>query len=291
MIADAGQRARVALLHARWDPTSAPATEEWIELASTVPGFGALLAERIAQAPGDVLLRREEFDRADAARKSALCSEAGARAAHSPDNADLAYLALRCQGEGVLQKQRMHAAALRWPEHGWLANVLAYDALESRDWRQAGPTVERGAAHAAGARPRAGAGTGAPETLQRSERQPGRAAAGVAAPALSARIRCLSSGPAESAGRAYVQLARGDLASALAFAKGGAERQAHVLRLVAASDGAGAGQIAEALALPPERGQDASTAWLTLALAVKAGQENAPGAHWRRARASGLAPR
>ncbi|UUZ51241.1 hypothetical protein LP420_18080 [Massilia sp. B-10] len=70
-----------------------------------------------------------------------------------------------------------------------------------------------------------------------------------------------------------MQLARGDLASALAFAKGGAERQAHVLRLVAASDGAGAGQIAEALALPPERGQDASTAWLTLALAVKAGQE------------------
>ena len=272
MIDDAGQRTRVALLHVRWDATGVPDTEAWLGHASSMPGFAATLSERLARTPDDVLLRRVEFDLADAPGKKALCAEAQARATARPDNPDLVYLALRCTDEGMMQTQRLRQAAARWPEHGWLANWLAYEQLDSPNWREAGPALE----HAMGALPQRAPVLALELARLKRLNDPGASLA--ALERVSPPLRELveydhGAGPAQSVGRAYAELARGELQQALSYAKGSGAREAHILRLVAASDGARADQIAQALALPVESGQDAGTAWLTLALATKEGRQ------------------
>lgn len=72
--------------------------------------------------------------------------------------------------------------------------------------------------------------------------------------------------------RAYALLARGELSQALAITEGSEEDHVRLLRLAAASDGAGTSLIERALDQPPEMGLDGDTLLPTLALAVRAGR-------------------
>jgi hypothetical protein len=68
---------------------------------------------------------------------------------------------------------------------------------------------------------------------------------------------------------AYVRLARGALAEAADAAGDDVETRARVIRLVAASHGATADQIAAAAALPPDAGIDYHTIWPAIGLALR----------------------
>lgn len=272
LIADPKQRDRVVMLHLRWDPTNTYAMEEWIELASKVPGFDNMLAERLGQTPGDVLLRREQYDRADPARQAELCRETSASAAAKPDDPDLAYLALRCAPDGMMNSAGFRAAAARWPQHGWLANSIAHDQLESPSWADAAPALEQAMRLLPQRAP-----VLALDLARLKRYQDPQAGLGTL-PDVSPSLRQLlalekGSGPALSADNAFAMVAKGACDAALDYAKGSSDREAYLLRLIAASDGAAPATVARALALPPERGQNAATAWLMLALAVKTGQD------------------
>jgi len=268
------ERQRIAMLHARWDSSASPAIEQWIEVASAAPGFAELLAERVANAPADVLLRREQFDRAAAAAQPALCAQAGARAAAAPADGDLAYLALRCQPDSATLRDLQRQALARWPTNGWLLNAVGWDKLESPDWRSAAPELERAMLALPARAPRLAL------DIARIRRYDNPNADLSTLMGHSAMLRSLVSfepgkGQPDSAEQAYAALASGAAANALMHTGGASEREAHLLRLVAASDGADPALVARALALAPEHGMDAPGAWLMLALAVKAGQDTA----------------
>jgi hypothetical protein len=72
--------------------------------------------------------------------------------------------------------------------------------------------------------------------------------------------------------RAYAEMNKGALAAALAMS-GGTPSEARVLRLVAASDGAGPNTLQRALALPPDQGIDDGTVWPSIALAMRMGKD------------------
>lgn len=274
LAADDRERERIALLHLRWDPTSSPAIEEWIDAASAMPGFADALAERIAHAPADVVLRREQFNRATEADKPALCAQAGEHAAAAPSNGDLAYLALRCQPDSAALRQLQRQALARWPANGWLSSAVGWDKLESPDWRTAAPDLER----AMLALPARAARLALDIARIRRYDDPNADLAPLLAHSPSLRTLVsfeAGKGAPDSASQAYAALASGAAANALMHTRGESAREAHLLRLVAASEAADSASIARALALPPGLGMDAQGAWLMLALATRTGQDTA----------------
>jgi hypothetical protein len=76
--------------------------------------------------------------------------------------------------------------------------------------------------------------------------------------------------------KAYAQLARGNLFEALQLAAGNPEREARLVRLAAASDGARADLVSRGLVLPPAIGLDEGTVWASIALAVRMQRDPKP---------------
>ncbi len=274
LIPDPKERTRMALVHARWDRTSDPHTLNWMQVAAAQPGIADVVAQRLQVAPHDVILRRAEYDSSDPVRQAALCTRAGMMAADAPDDPDLAYLAIRCI-KGAKGEQKLRQAYARWPENAWLANAVAYASLHSKDWPKALPELEV-------------VSRAMPALAEESNlmiarlRRFGNPQADLSAllPE-SVQLQALvnlekGDGPADSPGRAYAVLATGALANALASAMGDDFREAHVLRLVAASDGASFDSAKRALALPIDKGMDATTAWTSMALALKTGADARP---------------
>src|SRR4030095_8279073 len=74
---------------------------------------------------------------------------------------------------------------------------------------------------------------------------------------------------------AYSELARGNLEKAMQRVQGNSERRVRLLRLAAASDGAGRDLVSAALALNQADGIDKSTVWAALALAMREQREAA----------------
>lgn len=272
-LADDKERHRVALLHARWDPTSAAGTEAW--LAYTSQFDPDVIAQRLAAAPRDVYLRRIEFDLADAPRKQALCTQAAADAAAAPDDGDLTYLSLRCQHDSPATAAKMREASERWPDNAWMLNSITWDQMRSKDWLAALPQLEKLRRKL----PARADGAIMDIARIRHYEQPNADLQSLAAD--SPRLRELitldkGDGKPDSPARAYATLAHGQLGLSLGYAMGDDWHEAHVLRLVAASDGASADSAKRVMALPLTKGLDAATAWLGLALAMKNGYDAKP---------------
>ncbi|SFV10116.1 M48 family metallopeptidase [Pseudoduganella namucuonensis] len=275
LLPDDAERRRVTLLHARWDDTRQPYTAEWLARAIAADsGQSTLLARRLREAPGDVALLRLEQDAAGGEAHAAVCLRHEERARAAPDDPDLAYLALRCAPEGEASRQGYRDALRRWPAHPWLRNAVAYEALLDGDFAAAAPHLDA-------------VRTQLPQlaaeyslTLARIQRlQRGTMDYQALAP-LSPRLRQLSEleegyGPQDTPTRAYAQLNRGALAAAMAFTAD-TPAAARMLRLAAASDGAGPDTIRRALALKPDQGIDEATVWTSVALALRHGASPEP---------------
>lgn len=206
-----------------------------------------------------------------------------ARADAAPASGDLRYAALRCEARMANQgsardreaaRQAFAEAALRWPKNGWLRNAVAHDKMAAGDFAGAVPDLQASRQELPALRPYVNL------MLARIQRfQQGWMDYAGLSPA-SANLRWLSEledgyGPENSETRAYAQLNKGALAAALAMGDG-TPSGARLLRLAAASDGAGPNTLRRALDLPVTQGVDNATVWPSAALAMRNGRDAGP---------------
>jgi Zn-dependent protease with chaperone function len=274
IIADDKERLRVIALRARWDETKVPYASLWLELAAR-NGRADILAERLRLAPDDIVLLRAEQDTLAGEHTPAVCARYVERAARNPDNGDLKYIALRCYKDGADVDAQMLAARDQWPKNPWLNYGAAYVHMQGTQPERAIPELELVRASLPQMAPRAVI------DLARLHRLAGDAGSLDGLAGASERLRSLldmerGEGAPDSAGQAYARLQKGLLAQAQANSMGNDWQQAHMLRLVAASDGAGADSAKRALALPVDKGIDPATALLGVALALKSGIDPKP---------------
>ena len=266
-------RQHIVAAHARWDATDGRHTLEWLWLAQQQPGFWPLLQLRLDERPKDVLLRRREQDTIAAADKPALCATTADQSRQAPSDADLAYLALRCQPESPAKEQGFIDAYRRWPENGWLALGAAYAQAGGAHWQAAVPPFE--AALRALPSMREGLGTEA----ARVKRMAGSATLTMLTPDshqldLALKIEAGSSDLKPPFLKTYSVLAEGKIAQALDLAKSDPETAARLLWLAAGSDGADPALVQRALA--QQAGIDTSTLWIAAALAARSHKDVAP---------------
>lgn len=270
---DAEQK-RVTAVRARWEPTSAPASAEWLQMATRLPDFPKLLAVRLKEAPDDVTLLRLQQDSAGDQRAN-VCATHTALAEGKPQSADLAYLAARCLGEPA-RAEAFASGYKRWPENGWFAYAVGFTAAETARWPEALIALEKARQRLPMFSDSLGLEVARVQRVLRFD------AAKLADLQKSSRalsnLMALESGVGLDSNdlKAYAELARGNLARALQLAASNPEREPRVLRLAAASDGASPELVARALALPANRGVDDDTAWASIALAARMKRDPAP---------------
>jgi Zn-dependent protease with chaperone function len=136
--AHAGDRDRMAQVHARWDSLDSPDLAQWLFLDAQSHPDHPMLAQRLAEAPGHVLLSRfqQDFARDEAARNK-VCAEHLSQARAHPREANWAYLAVRCEPDAGARNQAFAAGHQRWPDHPWFNFAAAYVDAEQGRWEQA----------------------------------------------------------------------------------------------------------------------------------------------------------
>lgn len=214
---------------------------------------------------------------------AAVCARHQARAEAAPADGDLRYAALRCAarmarqgsaGDKAAARKAFEEAARRWPKNGWLRNAVAYDKMSAGDFAGAVPDLQASRQELPALRPYVNL------MLARIQRyQNGGMDYSGLSPA-SPGLRWLSEledgyGAENSETRAYAQLNKGALAAALALGDG-TQSEARVLRLAAASDGAGPNTLRRALDLTVMQGVDNATVWPSAALAMRNGRDPGP---------------
>ncbi|RSZ55705.1 M48 family metalloprotease [Massilia atriviolacea] len=272
LLKDEAQAKNMGLMHARFDDLDSVDAETWLAYAHQFPEFGALFKERLRRAPRDVLLRRIEMSEASPERKPALCAELAAESDARPEDGDLKYLALRCRDKSADIKRQMAQAREHWPDNMWLVRWSAYDKMQASDFSGAAPEL------ALLVRSSPANADDAAVNLARIRRliEPGADTATLGSKSRRLnRLLEIENGPlpTDSPLRAYHKLATGRLNEASDAVTDDPARAAHILRLAAASDGADAGMIKRAMALPFGQGLDSATIWAGLALATRHGYD------------------
>jgi Zn-dependent protease with chaperone function len=130
-------RAQVIRMRATWDESARPRTGDWLRKATVLPDFAQIVKARFARNPNDMLAMRAEQDQPDPTAKAEACARQTRLAAANPNDADLAYLSLRCQPRGAARDEATLAARGRAPLHGWLALAAGYVYARRSDWKQA----------------------------------------------------------------------------------------------------------------------------------------------------------
>lgn len=273
------QRARRAVLaaHLRWDAEDSRYVEFWVGAAAAMlPDVAQILRQRVEDSPRDTFNLRLEQALTTGAEHEVVCERQRRMAAASPDSPDLQYLAARCIEDLAQQDRAFLALHQRWPQNPWLALGAGTALAGEARWRQALPLIDAARAELPGMAEqltvmlarirRVVAGPGGADLADlRGHSQ------------LLDALLAAESPEASRAGisHAYALLAQGDLGGAL-LSSGSGEDHDRMLRLVAASDGASAAQVRQALTLPPGVGLDADTVLPTLALAAREGRTLGP---------------
>lgn len=260
--ADAGI---VALAHARWDSTHSTNFEYWFAAALHDPSFPALLAERIAVSPDDVMLRRYEQELGP---RETVCERHRKRAAEQPDSPAWQYLAARCSEDPASLDEMMTALAAKWPDDPWIMYSHAGALADREQFADATALVAR-AIHVL-PEARLGVALLAARVLQTSGKRIPQSLIDQE-PMLVTLIDSEDNGGALKGDRAVLHYLRvGNLASALAAAP----KSREVAILVACSDGATQDQLTIA-AMPPDK-VPRSVALYAYVLAVRTGRNAAP---------------
>lgn len=265
---------RVALVHARWDPDNGGAIEDWFGPALGEPGTAAVVAGRLLQSPDNVALRRvEQYAAAAGPAHDAVCMVDRARAQERPADGDRAYIALRCDDDGLTRDAAFVAAHERWPDNAWLAYAAGWAEADNDRWNDAIVAFEQSRKrlpHVAEqtaiveARILRYADDSGAERLQALAHGSGRLAKwlDVERPDFRAGV---DDGPSIAA---YAALARGALPEptvGTGMSRGDAAR---LVRLIGASDGASPALVRRALDLPLHDGLDSDTVWISAGLAL-----------------------
>ncbi|MPV67646.1 M48 family metallopeptidase [Burkholderia sp. BE17] len=262
--------APMLLAHVRFDAPDSTHLNDWLTLASSVPGFGEALAERRARFPIDVTTMRFEQDASQGkAAHEAVCARQRAMADKAPDQSDLAYLVARCIPDGPDQDAAFEAGRRRWPDSAWFANATGWNASARGHYREAladyevalsGPPILRD--------------SDAVELLRMARLvnlETAKARQTILAQQ-SPTVRSLlmyevDEGAVTDTRDPLALLARGKLDEAES-ASVGMPTQAHVLRMAAASSGASSVLRSRAQSLAADEGIDVYTSILALGMGV-----------------------
>lgn len=129
------EKAALVLAHVRYDDLDAR-YGAWADLADQWPETKAALLERAQREPRNVYLQRVAEDLLPEKERQARCVDLERRAAEAPDDADLAYLSLRCN-ERSSELDGMKAAWEKHRDHPWL-NWAMVDVLAAQGrWKDA----------------------------------------------------------------------------------------------------------------------------------------------------------
>jgi Zn-dependent protease with chaperone function len=276
LVADEKDRERLVLAHVRWDDTQSAHYIEWLQLASTRPGFDSLLASRLQRDSHDIVLMRFEQDAVEGEKHDAVCARHRDAAAAQPTQPDLQYLAIRCDAaEKTAQDEMFLSAQKRWPEHPWLMYASGVIRADRGEYAEALPLLEGVRRNLAPLREyvtmeiarmhRLGQ---SPELARSQDMVDG-------SPRLAMFLSIeagtgLENTPLEPFG----MLARGELDQALR--KSTTAQNARLVRLVAASDGASPEMIRAALDLPVTAEDDVETMFVMIGLASRENRDVAP---------------
>jgi Zn-dependent protease with chaperone function len=276
LVTDVAERSRMTLAHARWDSTESPRISDWLELAARDPSFDALLADRLKQSSTDVVLGRFEQDFSQGAKHDEVCARHIQRSAATPQDPDLLFLAIRCAPGEAEQNARFIAGHEQWPQHPWFTYAAGGSHADAGDYAKAEPLYDearrtlnpmREYLNLEIARLRRLNGHGEPAAL------------GDLANTSSylASMLAIESGEAEAGSplEPYAMIANARLDDAARLAKAAGDDGHRLLRLIATSDGATAGMIEDALALPVA-GEDGDLVVMMYALAARNGRSTAP---------------
>jgi hypothetical protein len=203
--------------------------------------------------PTDVLTLREEQAHTHGAVHEAVCQRHRELAAHSPENADLMYLALRCETPGPERDRRLIAARVKAPNSAWLALIAsdAYERSNDLDGALAALTL---ATNIPVMKPYVA--VDAARVLRLTGHTSEAAQLATSSPLLRARLvaegdeQRFDGEPLSPILMAYQHLAHGRLQAALQVAP--EAHRTRVARLVGASRGASPAQVDAALALDDE---------------------------------------
>ena len=272
---DPETRAQVVRLHALWDQPARANTGGWLQQAYALPDFAEIVKARLTRDPHDVLTLRAEQDQPDAAAKGEACARQTRFAQASPDDGDLLYLSIRCRPHGPARDAAVLAAQAQAPQNVWLAFAAGYIHARRSEWKEALAcwAIARGSEALAegtaieSARVMRLVGSEVDNDLQALARQ------FVDLRNDLAFETNAGTEPIQGAAVAYVKLASGALGEAVDAAGDDAVTHARIVRLVAASRGATAAQIAAAAALPADAGLDDHTIWPAIGLALRDKQD------------------
>jgi Zn-dependent protease with chaperone function len=263
------ERERIVRLHATWDESSRVHTLAWLYEARTSPDLPAILKARLARDPHDIVALRVEQDLPGEGAKAEACARHTRLAEASPDDGGLRYLANRCLPPGRARRDAQVAAADAAPANPWLALAAGYVHAGRSQWDRALSCWKTAARHPALADQ---------VTLDRARIMR------LAAPLFDRDLRLLAQesplvrqmlsfesevDPPKGPLAAYAKLAGGALEEAVVAASDDQETHARVTRLVAASRGATAQQIADARGLPASAGIDYHTIWPAIGLELR----------------------
>ena len=274
---------RIALVHARWDAPGSADLDGWLSAGGVSDETREVLAQRLREAPDEVSLRRLEQNLAlDAASHEAVCARDRERARQRPDDADRAYIAMRCDPDGPERDAAFVEGHRRWPASAWFAYGAGYADADNARWTPALAEFEQAAAGVSNM------SEDAQEQGMRILRLTGAPDARIAA--LAQRSRRLAAWAkldapgyepgdhASSLERAYAALGRGRFVAPTTGGDEGSQRGDvdNWLRLAAASDGAPTALVEQALALPADADLDPALFWATVGLAIRSHRDLAP---------------
>lgn len=116
--------------HARWDNSRSANFLFWYTAAQNASDDGAdILATRLANDPSDVMLQRLYYSTLSGSEKDVWCADQKRAAKSAPSNADMQYLAIRCEKESVQKNIAYMNAAKATPDNPWLAMAAGYVSL------------------------------------------------------------------------------------------------------------------------------------------------------------------
>ena len=261
------------LSHARWDHPNAPYTTIWMTLAANTAVFEEVLARRLQRNPDEVLSLRFEQDMATSGEaRDVVCGRHTARAAASPDNADWQYLASRCVAHGDRSATPFMDLYAVSPDNPWVAGAAGYEFAETGQWEQAIVAWESAYAANAGMR------IVYADEIARARRMVHGTNADFSdvtsmSPWLQMQALLQSDETQLAPGLVpYQLLLQGDPDGAIATARANNALTDELLRMAAASDGAGDAITAAALELGPDEGISRESIWTAIGFEMRHGR-------------------
>lgn len=266
------QFADVARVHAIYDLGTTERVLDWIGMVAMKPGFDEVLRARLALEPKDaVTLREEQMNIARPEQGEQICARHRALAQSEPHNADLQFVAARCDRDRTRRHQAYLDLYAREPRNGWAAYGASVALLDQKHWQEALQPLSTALRANPAMRSRVA------EDLLRVHRWLANDDLPIGALSICSRrlmgLQTLeqSRNDVDYTYEAYYDLARGEPNRAAKVARSSSDPNMHGFALAAASEGVDREIVRQVLALSPTEGKKSDVTLFTYVLAVREG--------------------